>query len=63
MSDNWHPAFESASGGASGSGLASASDDPAESGLFGAEADEFAFLRDEEALPVRREAECASWEV
>lgn len=54
MSD-WHAAFDSASGGAGASSsheFGDQSDDPTEHGLFGAEADEFAFLRDEEALPV-----------
>lgn len=56
--DVWHAADDSGSGGV-GSGLGP-SDDPTESGLYGAEADEFAFLRDEEALPVRRHSRASS---
>lgn len=51
MSDGWHDAYDSGSGGFGVSDPI----DSAESGLYGAEADEFAFLRDEEALPVREE--------
>lgn len=46
----WHSAFDSSG---SGSGhISGSSDDPSDHGFYGGEADEFAFLRDEEALPV-----------
>jgi hypothetical protein len=48
----WHPAYESSSGHppASASGGFAASDEQPEN-LFGADADDWAFLRDEESLP------------